>query len=331
MSIMSHELATVPARTPGVLELVRGLAAASASVDLYTAVLAGRNARTVRAYEADYRDFARFLGVPSPTVALEALVALGQGEAHAVALSYRAHLVGRGLAPATIRRRLVALRGAVKLARQLGRLGWSLEVEAPRTEAYRDTTGPGLEGWRQLLAAAVAGATTPKGKRDLALIRMMHDLGMRRGEAVSLDLADVDLEGGTVAVIGKGKLEAKRMTLNAPAREALARWLAVHPDPRPDAPVFVRLDPAALEPTRLTGDNVARMVRALGGRVALPRRVRPHGLRHQAISRILELTNGNIEAAQGFARHSDPKTTMKYNDNRKDVAGQMARMLGDDG
>ena len=36
-------------------------------------------------------------------------------------------------------------------------------------------------------------------------------------------------------------------------------------------------------------------------------------------------------AAQKFARHSDPKTTMRYDDNRKDVAGQMARMLGDDG
>ena len=82
---------------------------------------------------------------------------------------------------------------------------------------------------------------------------------------MSLDLADLDLEGGTVAVVGKGKLEARRLTLNAPVREALAGWLAVHPDPRPDAPVFVRLDPAAIEPTRLTGDNVARMVRALGG------------------------------------------------------------------
>jgi integrase/recombinase XerC len=331
MSIMTSELARVPARPPAVLELVRELAEAAASVDLYAAVMAGRNARTVRAYEADYRDFARFLDVASPSVALEALISLTQGGAHAVALSYRAHLVGRGLAPSTIRRRLVALRGAVKLARQLGRLGWSLEVEAPRTEAYRDTTGPGLEGWRRLLAAAIAGATTPKGKRDLALVRMLHDLGMRRGEAVSLDLVDLDLEGGAVAVVGKGKLEARRMTLNAPVREALAGWLAVHPDPRPDAPLFVRLDPAALEPTRLTGDNVARMVRGLGGRADLPRRVRPHGLRHQAITRILELTNGNIEAAQGFARHSDPKTTMKYNDNRKDVAGAMARLLGDDG
>jgi integrase/recombinase XerC len=331
MSTMSHELAAVPARPPAVLDLVRELAEASASVDLHTAVLAGRNGRTVRAYEADYRDFARFLGVPSPTVALEALVALTQGGAHAVALSYRAHLVDRGLSPATIRRRLAALRGAVKLARQLGRLGWSLEVESPRAEALRDTTGPGLEGWRQLLAAAVAGATTPKGKRDLALVRLLHDLGMRRGEAVSLDLVDLDLEGGTVSVVGKGKREARRLTLNAPVRAALAGWLAVHPDPRPDAPVFVRLDPAAIEPTRLTGDNVARMVRGLGGRAALPRRVRPHGLRHQSITRILELTNGDIVAAQKFARHSDPKTTMRYDDNRKDVAGQMARMLGEDG
>ncbi len=48
------------------------------------------------------------------------------------------------------------------------------------------------------------------------------------------------------------------------------------------------------------------------------------------MTRILELTGGNIDAAQKFARHADPKTTQKYNDNRKDVAGDMARLLGED-
>jgi integrase len=41
--------------------------------------------------------------------------------------------------------------------------------------------------------------------RDLAIIRLLHDLGLRLGELVALDVADVDLDAGTVAVIGNDR------------------------------------------------------------------------------------------------------------------------------
>jgi len=300
------------------------------ALDLVAAFLAGRTPTTLRAYRQDLADFARFVGASGPGPAVDLLVSGTAGQANRLALGYRAHLSERRLAPATVARRLAALRSLVKLARMLGRVSWSLDVEGPRTEAYRDTRGPGLDGWRALLARARAGATTPKGKRDLALIRLMHDLGLRRGEAVALDVADLDFHGRTVAVIGKGKAEPVRLTLNGPTAAALRDWIEAHPDPRPAAPLFVRLDPGAVAPTRIDADNVARMVRALGRKAGLARGVRPHGLRHQAITRILELTAGNLVAAQKFARHADPKTTQRYDDNRRDVAGQMARLLGED-
>ena len=61
--------------------------------------------------------------------------------------------------------------------------------------------------------------------RDLALIRLLHDLGLRRAEAVALDLESIDLAGGTVEVVGKGKTDATRLTLPDPTRDALAAWL----------------------------------------------------------------------------------------------------------
>jgi integrase len=87
-----------------------------------------------------------------------------------------------------------------------------------------------------MLAEARRRATTPKWERDLALIRLMHDLGLRRGEVVTLDLADVDLDAGTVAVVGKGKSErmpvstspaiptpAPPTSTTAPSRRSAAR------------------------------------------------------------------------------------------------------------
>jgi integrase/recombinase XerC len=93
----------------------------------------------------------------------------------------------RKLAPATVARRIAALRSVVKLARTLGRITWAIDIPSPRAEAYRDTRGPGLAGWKAMLAAVKKQAATPKGKRDLSLLRLMHDLGLRRGEVVALE------------------------------------------------------------------------------------------------------------------------------------------------
>jgi len=91
------------------------------AVDLVEAFLAGRKPTTLDAYRRDLTDFARFVGAARPGPAVEALISGTAGQANALALGYRADLIGRGLASATIARRLAALRSMVKLARILGR------------------------------------------------------------------------------------------------------------------------------------------------------------------------------------------------------------------
>lgn len=144
-----------------------------------------------------------------------------------------------------------------------------------------------------------------------------------------LDLVHLDTEAGRVYVLGKGKGERIPRTVNGPTLIALDRWLADR-GPGP-GPLFCRVDRAAGgRLLRLDGDALLDLVAKLGYKAGCGRKVRPHGLRHQGITRILELTKGNIDAAQKFARHASPVTTQKYNDNREDTAGEMARMLGDD-
>jgi integrase/recombinase XerC len=314
---MNTALATLPAATIPICT----------TDAILQAWLAGRNASTLAAYRADMVDFARFLHVSSEWAAAEALVRCDHGTANRVVLGYRASMTERGLSAATIGRRLAALRSMVKIARTIGRITWSLDVESPRSESYRDTRGPGPDGWKKLVGEAKADASTPDGKRDLALIRLMHDCGLRRGECVALDLVDVD--EGTVAIVGKGHTEKTRVTLSRPAREALAAWLAVRGDEA--GPLFVRLDRASgggLQ--RLTGHSVGRMVRDLGKDAGLTRSVRAHGLRHQGITRALDLTGGDVRKVQRFSRHAKLETLMRYDDARRDDAGQLARLLGED-
>jgi integrase/recombinase XerC len=295
-------------------------------VDLVGAFLSGRNPRTLRAYARDLDDFARFLGVGPAREAVGSLLAGSAGAANAAALGYKADLIGRGLAAATVARRLAALRSIVKLARTLGQVAWTLEVEAPRSEPLRDTAGPGRGGYRAMLEAAAGD--DPKATRDRAIVRTLHDLGLRRGELAGLDLADLDREGSRLAVLGKGRTAKEWLTVPAPTLEALGAWLAVRGE-RP-GPLFHRLDRAAgAAPGRLTGEAVRLIVRDLGRKGGLARPARPHGLRHLAITTALDRTGGDVRSVQRFSRHKKLDVLMIYDDRRRDPAGAVARLVAE--
>ena len=289
--------------------------------ELVALFLSGRKATTLTAYRASLDDFARSIHAASAAHAASMLLSLPHGEANHLALRYRSDLIERGLAASTVNLRLAALRSLVKLARTLGLVAWSLGVQNVRSEAYRDTKGPGPEGFRQVLSRTESRADR-KGIRDAAIVRLLHDLALRRAEVVGLDVEDVDLDGFTIAVTGKGKTEETRLTLPVPTATALRIWLDVRGDE--DGPLFTNVD-RARKGNRLTGRSVHRFVKSLGDVVGL--RARPHGLRHSGITAALDLTNGDILAAQRFARHVDPRTTLRYDDNREDIAGQVARLV----
>jgi integrase/recombinase XerC len=120
------------------------------------------------------------------------------------------------------------------------------------------------------------------------------------------------------------------VSLNERTRDALADWIAVRgPEP---GPLFVRLDngrgDCCLD--RLTGDSVNRMVRRAAKDAGIERPVRAHGLRHQGITRALDLTDGDVRKVKKFSRHAKYETLAMYDDNRQDEAGKIARQLGAD-
>ncbi len=301
--------------------------------DVLDAFLEGRNPRTLRAYDGDLRDFARFLSLDHARVAVVALLSAGQGPANRMALAYRAELASRGLAAATIARRLAALRSVVRLARQIGQVSWDLEVESPKSQPYRDTRGPGDAGWQAIRSRAATRAKggEPVRVRDRAILRVMHDLALRVSELVALDLEDVEEDGGlpvSVWILGKGRTGKERMTIAEPTAAALRSW--IHVRGREPGPLFFRLDRALRDFTRITDRSVRRMVTKEGSGAGVGRRVRPHGLRHHAITAALDRTGGNVSEVQKFSRHLDPRTLMIYNDRRTDGAAEVGRLVAEE-
>ncbi|QCO07522.1 tyrosine-type recombinase/integrase [Azospirillum argentinense] len=287
--------------------------------------LAGRSANTRAAYQRDLRDFSNFAGVADPEEAAQRLLATPAGDANGIVLAYRASMQDRKLTPATINRRLSALRSLVQLANLLGMVAWKIEVENVVAELYRDTRGPGRAAVKAMTAAA-AEKGGMKGLRDAAIVRLLHDLGLRRGEVVGLDLADLDEAAGTLAVLGKGRAQKELVTVPAPTLAVLTVW--VNRRGRAPGPLFRSLDPAGKGDGRLTGTAVYQIIRALGADVGV--KARPHGLRHTAITTVLDRSGGNIRAAQKFSRHKDVRVLQRYDDAREDLAGQMAGLIAGD-
>lgn len=288
------------------------------------AFFAGRNERTLAAYKADLEAFRSFAGQDTLQDAAALLLGATHGDANAMAHAFRAHMFERRLSPASINRRLAALRSLVRLANTLGLVPWALAVENVRGEAYRDTRGPGRDGFRALHEQGLT-RTDAKGLRDVAILRLLHDLGLRRGEVVALDIEHVDLDGARLFIKGKGRTQLEPVTLPEPTLEAISRVVRARAHEATSGPLFVNYDRAGKGTGRLTGAAVYHVVSTLGRAVGMT--VRPHGLRHLAITSALDLTNGDVRAVQRFSRHKDVRVINKYDDNRRDIAGDVAKMV----
>lgn len=320
--------------------------------EVYDLFLRAKGERTVRAYEAALRDFARWTGHGEPGAASAMFLGLAAGDAQAMALDYQRDLLERplwksaeakaagkppsrrGYAPATVNHYVAALRSLAKLGRQAGKIAWILEIPSVRVTPFRDTAGPGREAYFAMLAhleneaAALAGSDRGEGAtRDRAMLRLLHDLGLRRIEVVRLDVEDFDRRRGRVLVRGKGKEGEKLpITLSTKAKEALEDWLAIR-GKEPGA-LFTSYH-RAHRGARLTPRALNYLLRQLAEKAGIERAT-PHGLRHTAITTALDRTDGDLRRVQRFSRHAKPETIRYYDDNRQDHAGELAQLISED-
>lgn len=294
---------------------------------LHREFLAGRSPNTLNAYRKDLGAFAAWCVVPDGGTALALLVSLQAGEGNGKLLSWRAAMKDAGLAPSTINRRLSAVRSALRFARTIGATSWVPEVQGLKAQTYRDTRGPGITGTQALLGSAMTKGSD-KSARDIAIVRVMFDLGLRRAEVANLDVDDVDRAGRVLWVLGKGRSQKEARTLPAPTLAAIEEWLV-------ERQVIAGANEAALfvnvarfhRGKRITGHGIYYVIRELGDVAGI--KARPHGLRHASITAALDNTNGDVRAAQQHARHANPQTTMRYDDARQDIAGKVSAGLAD--
>lgn len=123
-----------------------------------------------------------------------------------------------------------------------------------------------------MLFKACAGNSFTQ-RRDLAILRLLFDSGMRRAEAGSLRVGDVDITSRLATVVGKGN-RVRRCAFGAKTAQALDRYLRVrrsHPYASSDAFWLSQMGD-------MDGTSIAGIVRERAKQVGL--KVHPHMFRH---------------------------------------------------
>jgi site-specific recombinase XerD len=199
---------------------------------------------------------------------------------------------GRKLAPATISRKLAAVRAFLRHA--LGPERVSDARLGPRRARRLPDTPAAAEIERTLDALEGEG---PVALRNRALVELVYSAGLRSAEAVGLDLGDVDFEQELVHV-RRGKGGKERVV---PLGEEAALWLAR----------YLR----EARPALATGANDALFVSARGRRLdtSTLRRIvpHPHRLRHAFATHLLD-GGADLRTIQELLGHSSLSTTQVY-------------------
>jgi integrase len=239
----------------------------------------------------------------------------------------RAALAAR-YAPATANKMLAALRGVL---REAWRLGYVTADEYQRAADLPTVRGSTLPRGRALtpgelraLFAAVAEDTRPATRaRDAALLAVLYGAGVRRAEAVALDVGDYDPESGVLTIRrGKGNKPRVMYATNG-ASDALAAWLTVRGTG--PGPLFVPVDKAGrIVLRRLTPESIFDRLQALAKRAGIAR-FSPHDMRRSFISDLLD-NGADLVVVQAMAGHANPATTARY-DRRGERAKQRAAGL----
>jgi integrase/recombinase XerD len=187
-----------------------------------------------------------------------------------------------------------------------------LDVETPRVPSALPKALSEAEV-ASLLDAVAAG--DPVARRDRAVLEVLYGTGIRIAELVGLSLADVDVDGALLRVLGKGRKE-RVVPVGRMARQALEDWLDEGGRPALAPPRWARRgDEEALllnqRGGRLTRQGAWLVVKQRAAAVGLADKLSPHVLRHSCATHMLS-RGADIRSVQELLGHASISTTQVY-------------------
>jgi len=231
---------------------------------------------------------------------------------------------GKPLSPATVARKLSALSSWYGFLAKVNAIPANPVGGADRPRVARDhsaTVGLSPDEVDALLAAAEVDYT-PARERNVAVITMLADLGLRVGELVGLNVEDLGYERGHRSIRFVGKGGARRRRALTPASTAALETYLLHRAAAEGVPPDQLTGPLFVTSTggRLDRHSVFRLVRRLARAAGIPSwaELSPHSLRH-AFATTARAEGVPLEDVQDAMGHADPRTTRRYDRDRHNL------------
>lgn len=259
----------------------------------------GARANTLDAYQRDLDD---------------ARAEIKSGLRHASPEAIEAYVAGltrRGMAPATTRRRISALRQFYRFLLQENTRADdpTSRLDAPKRARALPKTLSSDE-----IERLIDAAETP---RDRALIELLYGAGLRVSELVSLPLRAAKAGQPHMVVEGKGGKE-RVVALGRPALAAIEAHLAARAAALPKDEIRREKAERWLFPSasaadgKLTRRRVAQILEAAAAKAGIDTaRVSPHVLRHAFATHLVE-GGADLRTVQTLLGHADIATTQIY-------------------
>lgn len=216
-----------------------------------------------------------------------------------------AELSREGLAPSSVSRAVSAARGLFRFLMLDGHIKKhpAEDLSTPQKSAPLPCFLTEEEMERLLNAPDIE---TGEGLRDRAMLELMYATGLRVSELVSLKIADLDLDGGTILCHGKGSKERR-----VPIGKSATHWLERYKGARARAGrgnvplLFLNGVGGAL-----TRQTVWVAIKRYAERLNLSD-ISPHTLRHSFATHLLQ-RGADSRSVQALLGHSDISTTQIY-------------------
>ncbi len=261
--------------------------------------------QTRRAYAAD---LCGFFGVGSmDEVSLERI----QGITMEQVVAYRNFLLAN-YSKATVARKMSALRSMFDYFCSIGLLrnnpATSKLARSPKVST--DSSTAGLTRQEAELLLRQPDQNTLTGKRDFAILLLLLTAGLRRSEVVSVKKSDFFQVGSHVglAVEGKGG-KTEQIKMQPKTHAAIFDYCGQHGS---DA-VFLNQYGQPI-----STQAVWRIVEKYVAKAGIKKKITPHSLRHTFVTLAID-GGAKLVQVQTAARHSDPKTTMRYYRNKHNM------------
>lgn len=213
--------------------------------------------------------------------------------------------MGAPLAPRSSRRKISSLRTFLRFLL----VKHNHKILLPSTAQYKTPKrlpkASTQDGVQKLLT--VMPADNPHGLRDRALFELIYGAGLRISEAVGLRIADLNLDQGSVLVIGKRE-KARWIPLPAGSIEWIEKYMrdarsALQKSPREE----LILSDRGLAMRRTTAAQILNKYTTLAGLESMS----PHQLRHSYAVHLL-MNGADIRAIQELLGHESVATTQVY-------------------